>query len=1267
MNMMRLPRLSFFWVAIGVTAFVGTAAWLSPLDTIGGTRPAGTPVFSQTELQTDVLVYGGSIGGLSTAITVAKSGRNVVLATESEVLGGQATESGISAFDDMNNPWENHGLYSELIQFLNNRHGNDHAGLGKARVGKVASPAKDIEAFFLQKITENPRITLLKNYRLTQAKKDGTTFQSVVLANVKTQERVLVRFSYIVSASQTGQSLKELDLPFDVGFDTIEETAEPHAIPQVVRDAFVKGFKDGVRKFAGWGNRVQAIASPFVLLDRGFTGDFFPLDQFPAKDCWHTATTESFIVGASVFQSTKALCLAEVKLSPAFSDTYDVYFINHGAKEIRATMRWPAPALTLNSTQTINPKQQHVKVGTFFIDPANPPTLSFSTPETAFSVEGVLLVKTNMHHPPVLASAPFAESVVMKRSGFALVSSDIYLTTKEDGKVPPSLSLSLNGTSYQVPLAYKNTYVLHDIMLGHTGAFILPAETRTVLTTIAIFPTGLAARRATFAWTLPTVENGAKQTPQPIKTTWDFTVNKSGNYVFGIDWPQKMWLSFALYDAKTNREIARFSYQPRYPGRGVQPIRVIPLTAGIFYSLKADPSTSTAEAWNPPPILSLEALEGSNYHYVTSKSNSARTVGVSPTAMYNAWVRGPGKSIKVRSALTFMQNFWSDVTGNHATTFTFAGKYFLFPPHDLSTEGASELLLYPSLQEDVYHYTRAPGDTSLSLDITTLPPGQWSMLLTALATPDIAQSLSALIRHPDSALPDQEIPLFSIGFALMNKSAFQHQSTASLSIANLPGEIQHVWFFEQVPDLLSSWEFTLIRRIIGKPTQGELTPLFPFRNIVSSGSLVTGRFTDPSNGHVARTTMGATIIAEPSNDYAPVYADSIESRDTLEASRQRSYAYYYWLKYIAQPIQRFFDCDAANDPTCSLKRTSLLLGMFPGSPEIFGTRPYYREGRRGKTVDRMTEADLGLQMCDSGSPACNATVCFRDKLYQSLCLLKKQEFTLPKNAVAAVHYGLDVHAFYSQNEYFDTDGISAFIQYWKDKKILNTFNVLSQFPPLVRPSSLKLGSLIPRDTTNVILASNNIGMTQIANSALRTHLNELVIGETAGYLLAFCLSQNIAPKDLNGDLAKVAQFQHFLVERGAVIYPIRDMNDDPTLSKAVQHMIIDGLLVPELIPLSPGSTYHSFQFVVGAATPLAASDNALIQRIFGDEVSIDVFKPATVTTLFTEMQEQMTAERKLSLLSLIGLPQDTTKNPRVTRAHLFRAIYLAKGKTLRWF
>ncbi|PZE20576.1 FAD-dependent oxidoreductase [Paenibacillus xerothermodurans] len=82
------------------------------------------------------------------------------------------------------------------------------------------------------------------------------------------------------------------------------------------------------------------------------------------------------------------------------------------------------------------------------------------------------------------------------------------------------------------------------------------------------------------------------------------------------------------------------------------------------------------------------------------------------------------------------------------------------------------------------------------------------------------------------------------------------------------------------------------------------------------------------------------------------------------------------------------------------------------------------------------------------------------------------------------------------------------------------------------PFQIPLGSLIPQRTKNLLAACKNIGTTHVTNGCYRLHPVEWNIGESAGYLAAFCLDKGFSPSEVRADPKKLQELQTLLSNQG---------------------------------------------------------------------------------------------------------------------------------------
>ncbi len=85
-----------------------------------------------------------------------------------------------------------------------------------------------------------------------------------------------------------------------------------------------------------------------------------------------------------------------------------------------------------------------------------------------------------------------------------------------------------------------------------------------------------------------------------------------------------------------------------------------------------------------------------------------------------------------------------------------------------------------------------------------------------------------------------------------------------------------------------------------------------------------------------------------------------------------------------------------------------------------------------------------------------------------------------------------------------------------------------------QPFEIPLASLIPVRIKNLLPACKNISCTHLTNGCYRLHPVEWNIGEAAGFLAAFCIDNDILPRQVRSE--KIKQFQDVLVQNGVMLH-----------------------------------------------------------------------------------------------------------------------------------
>jgi hypothetical protein len=82
------------------------------------------------------------------------------------------------------------------------------------------------------------------------------------------------------------------------------------------------------------------------------------------------------------------------------------------------------------------------------------------------------------------------------------------------------------------------------------------------------------------------------------------------------------------------------------------------------------------------------------------------------------------------------------------------------------------------------------------------------------------------------------------------------------------------------------------------------------------------------------------------------------------------------------------------------------------------------------------------------------------------------------------------------------------------------------------PFQIPLGALLPQRMENLLPACKNLGVTHITNGCYRLHPVEWNIGESAGMLAAFCLTEKKAPRQVRNNEGLLNDFQNRLDAQG---------------------------------------------------------------------------------------------------------------------------------------
>ena len=326
--------------------------------------------------------------------------------------------------------------------------------------------------------------------------------------------------------------------------------------------------------------------------------------------------------------------------------------------------------------------------------------------------------------------------------------------------------------------------------------------------------------------------------------------------------------------------------------------------------------------------------------------------------------------------------------------------------------------------------------------------------------------------------------------------ANQQAFTVCFAVDHLEGEDHSIdrpreyeFWRSYVPQLVPPWPGTLLDLAYSQPATLESRTLgFAPNGQTPEGQLNLfnyRRLIDPANFEPGTYRSGISLVNWPQNDYLLgnlVGVDRAEQLRHIDRAKQLSLSLLYWLQ------------TEAPRPDGGIGWPGLRLrGDLLGTADGLAKYPYVREARRIRSVFTIREEHVGreMRMHETGKPESEVT---------------SADFF---DTVGVGHYNIDLHPTTAGNNYID-------------------------FPAL--PFQIPLGALVPVRIRNLLPACKNIGATHVTNGCYRLHPVEWNIGETAGFLAAFCHQRHKVPAQVRENRKTLAEVQALLEKQGVELH-----------------------------------------------------------------------------------------------------------------------------------
>ena len=208
------------------------------------------------EIQADVAVIGGGVGGCAAALGALRNGMRVVMTEETDWVGGQLTSQAVPPDE---HPWiESFGgtrLYRQYRTAVRDYYRHHYSLTADARAREQFNPGDGsvsrlthepqvslavLEAM-LQPYIAGGRLTVLLNHKPVRADVSGDRVRAVMVKSTETAVERTIHARYFLDATEQGDLLPLTRTEFVTGFESRKQTGELHA-PDEAQPANIQSF-----------------------------------------------------------------------------------------------------------------------------------------------------------------------------------------------------------------------------------------------------------------------------------------------------------------------------------------------------------------------------------------------------------------------------------------------------------------------------------------------------------------------------------------------------------------------------------------------------------------------------------------------------------------------------------------------------------------------------------------------------------------------------------------------------------------------------------------------------------------------------------------------------------------------------------------------------------------------------------------------------------------------------------------------------------------
>jgi hypothetical protein len=240
-----MNRRNFVELLTGGSGIIASGAFLGFSTSAAAEAQRTILSRDENELFADVVIVGAGLGGYAAAHAATRNGLKVILTEETDWIGGQLTQQGLSCPDE--HPWiETHGstqLYRDFRAAVRDYYLRYYALTDSARTRKNLNPGDGS----VSRLCHEPRValavlynmvapylssgklTLLLEHKVVGADVSGSRVRSLKARSTKHNKEVQLTAPYFIDATELGDLLPITGTEYVTGAESRNETKELHA------------------------------------------------------------------------------------------------------------------------------------------------------------------------------------------------------------------------------------------------------------------------------------------------------------------------------------------------------------------------------------------------------------------------------------------------------------------------------------------------------------------------------------------------------------------------------------------------------------------------------------------------------------------------------------------------------------------------------------------------------------------------------------------------------------------------------------------------------------------------------------------------------------------------------------------------------------------------------------------------------------------------------------------------------------------------------